>query len=216
MNNNQKVEKKNQKTTKTSNCCATATGPQILESLPSQESTKQPCCKNSADGTAISEQRLAGTEQAKIASITTAFWVWGLTGLTGITVLIISAGIVPGIRPEIFWHQIMSNFTFVGKAVWSILPFFLLSVGISAWVTVSGFSERIKAVFYKREKIAIAGAAIVGATIPLCSCGVIPVIATLLVSGVPLGPVMAFWISSPLMGPSMFVLTADVLQQYFS
>jgi len=206
----------NQKTAKTSNCCATATGPQILESLPSQKSTKQPCCENSADGTAMSEQRSAGTVQPKIASITTAFWVWGLTGLTGITVLIISAGIVPGIRPEIFWRQIMSNVAFVGKAIWSILPFFLVSVGISAWVTVSGFSERIKAVFYQRQKIAILGAAIVGASIPLCSCGVIPLIAALLASGVPLGPVMAFWISSPLMGPSMFVLTAGVLGMDFA
>jgi hypothetical protein len=86
-----------------------------------------------------------------------------------------------------------------------------LSVGISAWVTVSGFADRIKAVFNRREKIAIAGAAIVGATIPLCSCGVIPLIAAMLASGVPLGPVMAFWVSSPLMDPSMFVLTAGVL-----
>ena len=115
-----------------------------------------------------------------------------------------------------FGAQILSNLAFVGKAVWSILPFFLIGVGISAWVTVSGFSERIKAVFYQRQKIAIAGAAIVGASIPLCSCGVIPLIAALLASGVPLGPVMAFWISSPLMGPSMFVLTAGVLGMDFA
>jgi uncharacterized membrane protein YraQ (UPF0718 family) len=78
-------------------------------------------------------------------------------------------------------------------------------------VTVSGVADRIKAVFNRREKIAVAGAAIVGATIPLCSCGVIPLIAAMLASGVPLGPIMAFWVSSPLMDPSMFVLTAGVL-----
>jgi uncharacterized membrane protein YraQ (UPF0718 family) len=33
----------------------------------------------------------------------------------------------------------------------------------------------------------------------------------MLASGVPLGPVMALWVSSPLMDPSMFVLTAGVL-----
>jgi len=212
MDDKQKIGKKKQKATKVSNCCATDTGPQILESLPSQEPATQPCCGNSIGGTAISEQCSAGTVQPKIASITTAFWVWGLAGLTGITILIISAGI----RTEIFWPQIMSNLAFVGKAVWSILPFFLLSVGISAWVTVSGFSERIKTVFYQRQKIAIVGAAMVGASIPLCSCGVIPLIAALLASGVPLGPVMAFWISSPLMGPSMFVLTAGVLGMDFA
>ena len=115
------------------------------------------------------------------------------------------------LKGAVFWHQVMSNLSFVSKAVWSILPFFLVSVGISAWVTVSGFSDRIKTVFNQREKIAIAGAAIVGSTLPLCSCGVIPLIAALLSSGVPLGPVMAFWISSPLMSPSIFILTAGVL-----
>jgi len=216
MDDSRKVEKKNQKAAKLSNCYGTATGPRILESLPAQEPATQPCCGNSAGGTAISEGSLAGTVHPKIASMTTAFWVWGLAGLTGITILIISAGIVPGMRTEIFWPQILSNLTFVGKAVGSILPFFLISIGISAWVTVSGFSERIKAVFYQRQKIAIVGAAIVGASIPLCSCGVIPLIAALLASGVPLGPVMAFWISSPLMGPSMFVLTAGVLGMDFA
>jgi uncharacterized membrane protein YraQ (UPF0718 family) len=211
MDVNKRVEKKNQKEMTTTSCCTTSTGAQILESLPVQEPTHQPCCGNSTGEAVTSEGRLAGPVQPKIASMNTSFWLWGIAGLTGITILILSAGVVPGIRPEIFWREIISNLAFVGRAVWSILPYFLLGVGIAAWVTVSGFSERIKAVFYRREKIAIAGAAIVGATIPLCSCGVIPLIAALLASGVPLGPVMAFWISSPLMGPSMFVLTAGVL-----
>ncbi len=211
MDDDQRVEKKNQKEMTTISCCTTATGAQILESSPVQEPFHQPCCENSAGDTVTSEGSLADPVHPKFASMNTSFWLWGIAGLTGITILILSAGFVPGIRPEIFWREIISNLAFVGKAVWSILPFFLLGVGIAAWVTVSGFSERIKAVFYRREKIAIAGAAIVGATIPLCSCGVIPLIAALLASGVPLAPVMAFWISSPLMGPSMFVLTAGVL-----
>ena len=39
----------------------------------------------------------------------------------------------------------------------------------------------------------------------------IPLIAVLLSMGVPQGPVMAFWLSSPLMDPSMFFLTAGTL-----
>jgi len=208
------TEKKNQKAAKGSDCCGTPTGLQILKTVPVQEPSTQPCCENPSGGTTISEGTIAETTQSSIASKLTkptAFWVWGLAGLVGITILIFSAGIVPGLKPEVFWRDVMSNLTFVGKTVWAILPFFLVSVGISAWVTVSGFSERIKAVFNQREKIAIAGAAVVGATIPICSCGVIPLIAAMLASGVPLGPVMAFWISSPLMSPSMFVLTAGVL-----
>jgi hypothetical protein len=37
---------------------------------------------------------------------------------------------------------------------------------------------------------------------------VIPLIAALLGAGVPLAPVMAFWIASPIMDPEMFILTA--------
>ena len=57
----------------------------------------------------------------------------------------------------------------------------------------------------------IAFAATMGALSPFCSCGVIPLIAALLAMGVPLAPVMAFWLASPLMDPSMFVLTAGTL-----
>jgi uncharacterized membrane protein YraQ (UPF0718 family) len=40
---------------------------------------------------------------------------------------------------------------------------------------------------------------------------VIPLIAGLLGAGVPLAPVMAFWVSSPLMSPESFILTSAVI-----
>ena len=57
----------------------------------------------------------------------------------------------------------------------------------------------------------IVSASLFGALSPFCSCGVIPIIAALLAMGVPLAPVMAFWVSSPLMAPDMFFLTAGEL-----
>ena len=59
-------------------------------------------------------------------------------------------------------------------------------------------------------------ASLMGALSPFCSCGVIPVIAALLATGVPLAPVMAFWLASPLMDPSQFFLTAGVLGVQFA
>jgi uncharacterized membrane protein YraQ (UPF0718 family) len=206
------AEKKDQIAKGATSCCGSALGLQIMESKPFQESPEKPCCGSPAGETTISDRsNAAGSAISSFAAKSAAFWILGIAGLAGITILVFSTGVVPGSKPEVFWRHLLSNLAFVVKNVWSILPFFLLSVGISAWVTVSGFTERIKAVFNRREKIAIAGAAIVGATIPLCSCGVIPLIAAMLASGVPLGPVMAFWVSSPLMDPSMFVLTAGVL-----
>jgi len=59
--------------------------------------------------------------------------------------------------------------------------------------------------------VMIGAAALFGALSPFCSCGVIPLIAALLVMGVPLPAVMAFWLASPVMDPQMFVLTAAAL-----
>ena len=206
------ADKKDQKGNEATDCCGSKPGLQVMETIPIQNSSDNPCCGSASGETAIlNSTNSADTTISSVFVKSTAFWIWGLAGLAGIIILVFSAGIVPGLKPDVFWHHVLSNLSFVGKNVWSILPFFLLSVGISAWVTVSGFADRIKAVFNRREKIAVAGAAIVGATVPLCSCGVIPLIAAMLASGVPLGPVMAFWVSSPLMDPSMFVLTAGVL-----
>jgi hypothetical protein len=59
-------------------------------------------------------------------------------------------------------------------------------------------------------------ASLMGALSPFCSCGVIPLIAALLAMGVPLAPVMAFWLASPIMDPSMFVITAATLGTTFA
>jgi uncharacterized membrane protein YraQ (UPF0718 family) len=58
--------------------------------------------------------------------------------------------------------------------------------------------------------------ALAGGLSPFCSCGVIPLIAALLAMGVPLSAVMAFWLASPIMDPSMFVLTVGVLNLEFA
>ncbi|NER38640.1 MAG: hypothetical protein F6J93_32585 [Oscillatoria sp. SIO1A7] len=59
-------------------------------------------------------------------------------------------------------------------------------------------------------------AAITGALSPFCSCSIIPLIAALLSIGVPLPTVMAFWLSSPLMDPSLFVLMTGTLGLQFT
>jgi uncharacterized membrane protein YraQ (UPF0718 family) len=76
---------------------------------------------------------------------------------------------------------------------------------------VSGASRYINRAFQARPLIAILLATVVGAFSPFCSCGVIPVIAALLISGVPLAPVMSFWIASPSMDPEAFFLSVSTI-----
>ena len=92
-----------------------------------------------------------------------------------------------------------------------IAPFLLLSAVAGAWLSASHADRAIGRVFRGHLALAITMASAFGALSPFCSCGVIPLIATLLGAGVPLPAVMAFWISSPVMDPEMFLLTAGGL-----
>lgn len=92
-----------------------------------------------------------------------------------------------------------------------VAPFLLLSVGVAAWAGATGADRLIAKAFTGSAPVMILLAALAGAISPFCSCGVIPLIAALLGMGVPLSAVMAFWLASPVMDPSMFALTAGVL-----
>jgi uncharacterized protein len=100
---------------------------------------------------------------------------------------------------------------FVGKAFLHILPFLALSVPLAVALKRSGVSRKIEAALRGNPVVAILLATVVGAVSPFCSCGVVPVIAALLTGGVPLAPVMAFWIASPSMDPEVFFLSAGAL-----
>jgi uncharacterized membrane protein YraQ (UPF0718 family) len=104
--------------------------------------------------------------------------------------------------------QVPLSVVFTAESMWQMLPFFALAIGIAAYARASGADALIAGAFGGHPLRATLIAALVGAISPFCSCGVIPLIAALLGAGVPLAPVMAFWIASPIMDPEMFVLTA--------
>ena len=85
---------------------------------------------------------------------------------------------------------------FMVKAFIHIWPYLVITIPIAVAVNMSGASKHIKRAFDAGPIAAILLATLVGAFSPFCSCGVIPVIAALLIGGVPLPPVMAFWIAS--------------------
>jgi uncharacterized membrane protein YraQ (UPF0718 family) len=93
-------------------------------------------------------------------------------------------------------------------SLWQMLPFFALAIAIAASAKATSADSLIARAFSGSPVRATLLAALVGAISPFCSCGVIPLIAALLGAGVPLAPVMAFWIASPIMDPEMFVITA--------
>jgi len=56
-------------------------------------------------------------------------------------------------------------------------------------------------------KIPIIAASVIGVVSPMCTFAAIPLVGGLLAVGVPLPPLMAFLVASPLMNPSLFIVT---------
>ncbi len=113
-------------------------------------------------------------------------------------------------------EQGQASLSFVGEALTGMVPFLALAIGIAAYARASGADNLIAKAFQGRLSTMIVVAALFGGMSPFCSCGVIPLIAALLAMGVPVPAVMAFWLASPLMDPTMFVLTMGTLSLDFA
>ena len=100
---------------------------------------------------------------------------------------------------------------FVLTSLVETAPYLILSIAVAAYAGASGADNLIARIFSGSPMTMILVAAIFGGLSPFCSCGVIPLIAALLAMGVPLSAVMAFWLASPVIDPSMFVLTSGLL-----
>lgn len=100
---------------------------------------------------------------------------------------------------------------FVLNSLIYIAPYFAFAVAIGAYAVASDAAELVNRAFRYNQPVAIGLAAIAGTFSPLCSCGVIPLIAAMLVARVPLAPIMAFWLASPLMAPEQYAITSGAL-----
>jgi uncharacterized membrane protein YraQ (UPF0718 family) len=113
-------------------------------------------------------------------------------------------------------EQAGRSFVFAVESFLWILPFLLISVLLAAGLKGAGADSLIALAVSRRPVAAILIATLAGAFSPFCSCGVVPLVAALLAAGVPLSAVMAFWLSSPIMDPEMFVLMAVQLPMPFT
>jgi len=114
--------------------------------------------------------------------------------------------------PQVFYDTLY--FVFFGMV--EVAPLVIPGILISAWVSASGAGDRIRRVFEGNRLKAILLASTVGAVTPVCGVTVLPLMAGLLSSGVPLAPIMAFWLSSPVTDPAMFAVTMATLGLNFA
>ncbi len=108
-------------------------------------------------------------------------------------------------------EQIIKIVDFIFNSFIHIWPYLIISIPLAVFVQVTGAAKFINKALNKKPLISILLATIVGAFSPFCSCGVIPIITTLLLGGVPIAPVMSFWIASPSMDPEIFFLSVATI-----
>jgi len=89
--------------------------------------------------------------------------------------------------------------------------YLFLSIFIAVLLAVYIKPEKAKALFLRRPQWMIPGSVTIGAITPLCACGTMAVVLSLLTTALPWGPIMAFLVSSPLMSPDTFVLLSGFM-----
>lgn len=104
-------------------------------------------------------------------------------------------------------------------SAWNLLlvaPMIAIGIVLTAGVTATGSMALIAASFSGREFTMIALASFIGALTPVCGVTVLPLVAGLLAARVPLAPIMAFWLSSPITDPGMLTITWAMLGPEFA
>ena len=93
----------------------------------------------------------------------------------------------------------------------AVAPIVVPGIVLAAWIMASGAGSHIAGLLDGRILYSIILASAIGAITPVCGVTVLPMMAGLLAAGVPLAPVMAFWLSSPITDPAMLATTAATL-----
>lgn len=115
-------------------------------------------------------------------------------------------------QPRLVWQTL----GFVAGSLLAIAPIVVPGLLLAAWVAASGAGDRFAAVFRGRSLETVLAATLVGALSPVCGVTVLPLLAGLLAAGIPLAPVMAFWLSSPITDPAMLSVTVATLGWKFA
>ena len=113
-------------------------------------------------------------------------------------------------------EPVLATARFVITGLINVSPLVIPGVLLAAWIAASGAGDHIARVFSGHLVVTVISASLAGALIPVCGITVLPLMAGLLASRVPLAPVMAFWLASPVTGPPMFAATAATLGWEFA
>ncbi|KAA0909465.1 permease [Aquicoccus porphyridii] len=115
------------------------------------------------------------------------------------------------------WPEHTANAAkFVAWGLIDVAPIVIPGILLAAWIIASSADALIAGAFEGRTLRTVVAASLIGAITPVCGVSVLPLMAGLLAAGVPLAPIMAFWLSSPITDPAMLATTAATLGLSFA
>ncbi|MCM8782083.1 MAG: permease, partial [Candidatus Omnitrophica bacterium] len=109
--------------------------------------------------------------------------------------------------PLVIWYILIKGAALLVE----LLPYWIIGMFIAGGLVVFVSWEKVK------HKMGYGGfganlmATTAGTVIPICSCGIVPVLAGMVESGVPLGPTLAFLIAAPMLNVPTVFMTAGLL-----
>lgn len=92
-----------------------------------------------------------------------------------------------------------------------LFQYWLVGMLIAAALVTFVSWEKVKAKMGYGGFLANFLATAAGAVIPICSCGIVPVLAGMVEAGIPLGPTMAFLVAAPMLNVPTVFMTAGIL-----
>ncbi len=131
-------------------------------------------------------------------------------------VTLIIGGVALCISTALWPMAIFGAASFVTLSFVQIAPLVVPGIMLAAWIIASGADGHIAQAFEGRMVRVVFAASAIGAVTPVCGVTVLPLMVGLLTAGVPLAPVMAFWLSSPVTDPGMLATTAATLGMSFA
>ncbi len=95
--------------------------------------------------------------------------------------------------------------------LWDIFPYFISGILLAGYIRTFKIAVKLQLYLKRYGIMSVFLASFIGIITPLCACGTLTTAISLLFAGVPLAPVMAIMVTSPLMSPSTYLLTLNDL-----
>jgi uncharacterized membrane protein YraQ (UPF0718 family) len=95
--------------------------------------------------------------------------------------------------------------------LWEVFPYFIIGVLLGGYIRTYKIAVKMQAKLRRYGIASVFLASLVGILTPLCACGTLTTAISLLFAGLPLAPVMALLVTSPLMSPSTYLITLNDL-----